>query len=81
MFAFFNDGSHMGFDKRQKDKPYAALLENTLEVMASHQIKCFFRKLLCLWLLDLNFLNICMLESLNLGTSHSMIKCLTTPAL
>ena len=43
MFAFFIDGSHMalsGFDKRQKDKPYAALLENTQQVMASsHQIK------------------------------------------
>lgn len=49
MFAFFIDGSHMalsGFDKRQKDKPYAALLENTQQVMASsHQIKRFFRKL------------------------------------
>lgn len=49
MFAFFIDGSHMalsGFDKKQKDKSYAALLENKQEEMASsHQVKRFFQKL------------------------------------
>lgn len=52
MFAFFIDGSHMalsGFDKKQKDKSYAALLENNQEDMASsHQVKRFFQKLSCL---------------------------------
>lgn len=49
MFAFFIDGSHMaisGFDKKQNDDAYAALLENKKEEMASsHQIKRFFGKL------------------------------------
>ena len=52
MFAFFIDGSHMaisGFDKRQNDPCYAALLENKQSEMASsHQIKRFFAKLSCL---------------------------------
>lgn len=49
MFAFFIDGTHMaltGFDRKQGDKAYIALLENTVEDMASsHQIKRFFAKL------------------------------------
>ena len=47
MFAFFIDGSNMalsGFDKKQKDKSYAALLENHQGDMASsHQVKRFFQ--------------------------------------
>jgi len=48
MFAFFIDGTDMtmsGFDRKKKDKGYAALLENqTLEMASSHQIKRFFMK-------------------------------------
>ncbi len=49
MFSFFIDGTDMsisGFDKKKTDKGYAAVLENTVEEMASsHQIKRMFRKL------------------------------------
>ncbi len=49
VIAFFIDGTDMsiaGFDKRKKDESYPAVLENSLEEMASsHQIKRFFKKL------------------------------------
>lgn len=49
MFAYFIDGTHMalsGFEQKKKDASYAALLENSLDDMASsHQIKRFFSKL------------------------------------
>jgi hypothetical protein len=48
MFAFFIDGTDMSlssFDPKKKDEGYAALLENSVEEMASsHQIKRFFAK-------------------------------------
>ena len=48
MLAFFIDGTDMsisGFDRKKKDKGYAALLENHASDMASsHQIKRFFIK-------------------------------------
>jgi hypothetical protein len=48
IFAFFMDGTNMSivsFDKKKADDGYAAILENTLEEMASsHQIKRFFAK-------------------------------------
>lgn len=49
IFAYFIDGTHMalsGFEQKKRDASYAALLENSLEDMASsHQIKRFFAKL------------------------------------
>jgi hypothetical protein len=49
MIAFFIDGTDMsisGFDRKKKDKAYAAVLENTEKEMASsHQIKRMFIKL------------------------------------
>jgi len=49
MLAFFIDGTDMsiaGFDKRKKDKGYAAVLECRCDQLASsHQIKRFFIKL------------------------------------
>ena len=49
MLAFFIDGTDMsiaGFDKRKKDKGYAAVLECKCDQLASsHQIKRFFIKL------------------------------------
>ncbi len=49
MIAFFIDGTDMsisGFDRKKKDKGYAAVLENTEKEMASsHQIKRMFIKL------------------------------------
>lgn len=49
MLAFFIDGTDMsisGFDKKKQDESYAAVLENSVEEMASsHQIKRFFKKL------------------------------------
>jgi len=48
MLAFFIDGTDMsisGFDRKKRDKGYAALLENHASDMASsHQIKRFFIK-------------------------------------
>lgn len=48
MLAFFIDGTDMsisGFDRKKKDKGYAALLENhTSDMASSHQIKRFFIK-------------------------------------
>lgn len=48
MLAFFIDGTDMsisGFDRKKKDKGYAALLENhTSDMVSSHQIKRFFIK-------------------------------------
>ena len=48
IFAFFMDGTNMsiaGFDKKKADIGYAAVLESTLDQMASsHQIKRFFAK-------------------------------------
>ncbi len=49
MFAFFIDGTDMNitsFNRRKSDESYAAVLENSIEEMASsHQIKRFFKKL------------------------------------
>jgi hypothetical protein len=48
MLAYFIDGTDMsisGFDRKKKDKGYAALLENqTNDMASSHQIKRFFIK-------------------------------------
>lgn len=48
MLAFFMDGTDMsisGFDRKKKDKGYAALLENDSgDMVSSHQIKRFFMK-------------------------------------
>ncbi len=50
LFAFYVDGSDMsmsGFDRRQSDESYAALLESGVdEMVSSHQVKRFFRKFL-----------------------------------
>lgn len=49
MLVYFIDGTDMsisGFDRKKKDKSYAAVIGNTVEEMASsHQIKRFFRNL------------------------------------